>query len=222
MKRILMCNLAVLALSVACGAAPITCSGTLISITAGGASPTIICDGLIFSNFSLVNLSGTTAGHLDINNVTFDNATNVVVLNENPNLGAAGHEDLLFTVSGPLNGIDLSVGGTVATVTERACGNPIPVTGILANLCTNTGQTISASPLGQLTVHSGDPSQPLVVSFATTSPVYIFKDIGTATGGGLSTLNESFHSAVPEPATMALSGFALIGLGLVRRRPRSA
>jgi hypothetical protein len=169
----------------------------------------------------VLNFSGNTSNRLDINSVTYDSTTGEVVLSENPNLGSGGHLNLLFTVTGPLIGIDLNVLGTMATVIERACANPIPTLGALANGCTNVAQTTSAPPIAALTVHTQDPDQPISVSFPQVTTAYLYKDIGAATGGGLTAMNESFKSAVPEPVTMMLVGSALVGLAFIRRRTAS-
>jgi hypothetical protein len=219
MRRLLLYLLPALALAMAANAATVTCMSTPIQLMPG-LNPTVsfTCDGLTFSNFDLINLTGTNGGHLDINNVTYDTTTNIVNLNENPNLGSGGHENLLFTVTGPLVEIDMSVGGTLATVTERACANPVSTTGTLAGLCTNAAGTTNATPLGQFTVSSGELGQPIAATFGANSPTYIYKDIAAGVGGGLSDMNESFGSGVPEPATMTLLGASLLGLGMLRRR----
>jgi hypothetical protein len=221
MKKLLMSCVAVLVLCIAANAAPVTCYSNVISLTPGGTSPTLTCGGLTFSNFQVSNFSGENASRLDINSVSYDSATGEVVLAENPNLGSGGHLNLFYTVTGPLVGIDLTVLGTMATVIERACANPIPTLGALANSCTNVAQTTSASPIGAVTVHTEDMNQPISVAFPQVNTAYMYKDIGAATGGGLTAMNESFKSAVPEPVTMMLVGSALIGLALVRRRAAS-
>jgi hypothetical protein len=129
----------------------------------------------------------------------------------------------MFEVTGGVTQLDLSVGGTDATVTERACSTPIPTTGPTAFLC-------PTSQLGTVSDFSNDPNAPVFsLPFASTSPIYIYKDIETGSGlpgsgigtGQLSELDQSFEiSSVPEPVSMVLLGSGLLGLGLLRRRAR--
>lgn len=223
MKKTLTILVAVvfLALAGSVSAATIDCLGVgnVIQVQANVTnSTTLTCDGLTFSNFYATNLSGQNAGRVDINGLTFDTVASTVYMNLNPGLGSAGHVDFYYTVRGGVLQLDLAVGGMGATVTERACTNPILQTGPIANLCPATpGGTTSTSPLGMVQAHSGDQPQPVFSAmFASASPIYVFKDIGTNTGGGLSTVTQSYHT--PEPATFALLGAGLVAFGLFRRK----
>jgi hypothetical protein len=223
MKRNLLTLFAVLVLCASANAAIIPCVSSVISITDGMSSPTFTCNGLTFSNFLVSNLSGGAVGRVDINSVSFDSSTGEVVLNENPNLESAQHENLYFTVTGGVTHIDLAVGGTAATVTERACANPFALTGNTATLCSNPSRSNGFQTTTVMTVSGQHLSQPLTSAFFRTGTVYVIEDILTATGGGLTTLTEglgtsvSSGAAVPEPATLALLGSAVIWLGVLRK-----
>ena len=216
-------TLALLSLTVA-SASPITCSSGNGTVTVGDPSSfSFTCGQLTFSNFSVVNPNGDAIGAVDINGATYDSVTGTVDLNLNPNLGSGQDEGFMFEVTGGVTQLDLSVGGTDATVTERACSTPIPTSGPTAFLC-------PTAQLGTVSDFSNDPNAPVFsLPFASTSPIYIYKDIETGSGlpgsgtgaGQLSELDQSFEiSSIPEPVSMVLLGSGLLGVGLLRRRAR--
>jgi hypothetical protein len=201
--------------SVASYAAPVPCGGAQ-DVLAGGFS----CEfqGLLFSNFSATDAGGVGTPSMIL--VSAALVGSEVTLNFNPNLSVVGgssgaSKDLYFyyQISGGIFGIDLAVGGTGASIDERACSTAID---------TNAGNTCTGgvgNQLGTLSVVSGNADRMLFSPLAPVSPVYVFKDIlvqapanGTA---HLSTFSQSY--AIPEPVTMALFGSGLLVLGLVRR-----
>jgi hypothetical protein len=223
-KLLVLVALSMLSLGVA-SASLLPCTVNQAIDTAVTSSTVITCGGLTFSNFDVPNATGGAAGVIDIlAGSDYNSVTGAAYLNFNPNLsGANEDEQFLFEVTGGISQIDMSVGGSDATITERACNNPIPTTGGLAALCTNSAGTESVTPLGQITVFSGESDQPVFSSpFTSTSPVYIFKDIetGSAPDSQLSEFTQSFEpgSTTPEPLSMVLLGSGLLALGLLRRK----
>jgi hypothetical protein len=216
MKKLLLCSAMILVVS-GVAAADGVCVSTVIDVsTTPGES--FACGSLVFSDFYLTNLAGNVTGTLDINSVTI-NSQGVVTLEENPNLNIGGSEDLSFTVSGTLNSLSLAVGGTSASVTERACANPIATSGNLADLCSNPSQNAFVTPLGQMTVENGNPMQQVAPGLYTSGPVRILESISAGDGSSLGALYQGFGdpAAVPEPVTFVLLGSALAILGIAGR-----
>jgi PEP-CTERM motif len=167
---------------------------------------------LLFDNFSVTNGFNDPTPTVAVTNPLTVGPTTYFSIN--PGLGPNQDIDLFFRVTvltGQLYSVDLSVGGNLATVTERVCTNTIQ--GNPANNCAPTGVQLASlsnsSGLATVTVPLSSPS----------SVLYIHKDIGTAPGGGLSAFTESF-TAVPEPMTLSLMGAGLLGIGLLGRRMR--
>jgi len=172
-------------------------------------------NGLVFSNFTVIPATAGTAA-----NVTLVYASVVgdyVNLYFNPSLTASAGSSsdiwFYFTVSGGVNGIDLSVSGTNATITEYACGSPVTA----GNICP------AGTELAKFTAQSGGSAYAAFPGGEFAENVYIYKNIlvqgGVTAPGELSSFSQSFH--IPEPFTFVLMGSGLLAIGLVRRRSRS-
>jgi len=212
--------LVLLSLGVA-SATEVSCTDSAGPLSPINSSTVLTCGTLTFENFEVLNPTGGASGDVDIlSGSEYNPATGLVLLQLNPNLGSpteAQDEELLFEVVGGIDQIDMSVGGSDANVLENACTEPIPTTGLNAFECVDGNTQLATITVGTTT---GD--QPVFSSvFAETSPVYIFKNIGTQAGGDLSEFTESFETGIPEPATAALTLSGLVGLGLLWRRRRS-
>ena len=195
------------------------------TISTGGDSPVtsgtvIMCGGLTFDNFQVLHPTGGAAGTVDILSAGLD-AAGEIDLTFNPNLGPSQDEQLLFAVWGGITQIDMSVAGNLASITERACANPIATTGDFEGLCTNAAGTAVAAPLAQISVDSNESA--VSGTFTGTSPVYIFKDIQAGDPNGqLTEFTQTFQPSVPEPVSTVLLGSGLLALGLLRRKSRKS
>lgn len=209
-----------------------------VAMAATGSAATLCADGgvvaIVGSNTGVSNGFDCTIGGLEFSNFRADNASNsqglqifmlnasvasgFVTLNFNPNLALSGLQDihLFFTVTGGINQIDLSNGGTTSTtISERACSSAVLSSGSCEDLAHQLGVVTAAGGTGNI----------LSLPFTTTSPVYIYKDIQKPAAGAegdlrpdLTGFSQSFHTGVPEPMTLSMMGIGLLGLGLVRRR----
>jgi len=225
-KLLVLSSLSVFSVCVA-NASPIRC--TIAGAGTGGAvngSTVVTCGSLMFDNFQVLNPTGGASGTVDIiANSNYDPVTGAADLQIGPNLGANQDEQLMFSVIGGISQIDMAVAGTNASVTERACANPIATSGSLAGFCTDPSGTTSVTPLGELTVASSTSPRPVFSApFSTTSPVYVFKDISTGAGGFLNEFTQSFEIgnslSTPEPVSILLFGSGLVGLLAVARTKR--
>jgi VPDSG-CTERM motif len=209
-----MKTLGVLVLTMACWALPSkamavpVCGDPNANVLDYNAQGGCTIDGLLFSDFFVDPIPGSPNNVIAMGSGVVNG---VVLFQLNPNLGLTTNiEDIHFffkvsTLDGGANifGVDLSVGGFGANVTESVCSGQW-----VLGICTGT----------LLTTLSADSGGFDDGFFAPRSSIWVFKDIGVQSGpGALSSFTQSFH--VPDGgSTLALLGLGLMGLRAVRRR----
>src|SRR5207248_8525356 len=131
-NKLLSAASASLALVALASASPLDCPAPpppaqiVATIGAGVSAFNFTCGGLTFNNFSAVDFGNSTGTPVMFGSATFDSATGEVVLAFNPNLiNPLAFQDFhfFFQVTGGVSGVDLGVGGTSATITERVCSS---------------------------------------------------------------------------------------------------
>jgi hypothetical protein len=182
-------------------------------------SASFSCAGLTFSNFIGIDAGGVPNPNVSLVAAETTNTGNVNLL-FNPGLTAGQDLHLFFTVTGGLNGIDLSVGGTTTSaVTERACGAPLITSTTDTNRLCPSGTGLISTPGSSINATAGQTVATALTG--TSQQTWIFKDITTGSSDvDLTSLTQSFHP-IPEPMSFVLMGSGLLGLGLARRRRRA-
>jgi len=201
MSKLVLVVVVALLTSFGAVAAPV-CGGSQNVLSAGF---TCEFDGLLFSNFSVVNAGNVPNPSMNL--VSANSNGGYVNLNFNPSLAAqSGAVDVwfYFTVTGGINGIDLTLAGINGSLNDFACATPF-----VNNVC-------QSGALASLVVFSGNSAAASFPNDVFQSPVYIYKNILVQGPGELSSFTQSFH--IPEPISFVLIGSGLLGLGLLRRK----
>lgn len=182
--------------------------------TANVVGSTIDCGPFTFSNFTVQPSSGgsATISMTAFSGSYWDSLTGLAILKFQIGGTQGPLTDVLFgyEVTGPLVGIDLSnplTSGDV-NISEAICLQAF-VNGVCNSMPTGL---VGNNPL------YAPPNTHVSNSFNETQTAFIEKDIQFGAEGHISDFTESHLSAVPEPMTLSMMGFGLLGLGLMRRR----
>jgi protein with PEP-CTERM/exosortase system signal len=194
-------------------ASPIACGGGVDVTTY---SEGCFVDGLLFSEFSVINAGSST---VLVNAVLANVIDSTVFFNFNPGLTGDDLDDIHFyfkvsTLNGSAGiiGVDLENNGIGDTsIQESLC----TVSWLVTFGCASNGGSLIGSGL---LAFSGEYDNDF---FNPVSSAYVFKDIakdGTDEDAHLTSFTQSFHVVPDGGSTLALLGMGLLGLSSLRRR----
>ena len=209
-------------LLVLAGCLALPANATALPVCGGGVDVTTYnagggceIDGLVFSNFSVVD-AGNPGVEL-VNAVSSLVVDGTAYFQFNPNLSGPGDQDVHFffkvaTLSGSADifGVDLFNGGVGNTMISEALCSAAWVLGTCGVI--GPGSIIGTGLVASSLQFDQD-------FFAGVSSAWVFKDLAKAGDGNshLTSFTQSFH--VPDGGTtLSLLGFGMLSLPLLRRR----
>jgi hypothetical protein len=186
----------------------------------GASSYSYACGGLIFDQFEVVNF-GLTTPPISMVLGSANLVDGWISLTFTPNIIAQDFPQdyhFYFRVTGGVSGAALANAGDANTsIFERICSSPID-RGLNANNC-----SIGGTELTTLSASGGGFDSD---TFASTNPIYVYKDIIAGADTELTSFTQSFFvggappAEIPEPTSVLLMGTGLLVLGGVARRFR--